>query len=60
MSVVAAAGVKYGSLALDLPFEPSYPAALGLIFGPTAVTAAVFAARAAAGQGSGSGGLAPK
>lgn len=49
VSVVAAAAIKFGSLALDLPFEPSYGAALALIFGPTAATGAVFALRAAAG-----------
>lgn len=54
-SAVGAVAVKYGSLALDLPFEPSYGAALALIFGPTVVTCAVFGARALAG-GKGAGG----
>ena len=40
--------VKYGSLALDLPFEPSLGAALAIIAGTTAAGIAYAAAEVAA------------
>ena len=36
------AAIKYGSLSFDLPFQPSFPVALALIFGPCLVYSAYF------------------
>ncbi len=47
-SVALAAAIKYGSLAIDAPFEPSLPLALGIVGLGTAATAAVFAVRSTA------------
>ena len=54
VSVAGGYALKYGSLALDLPFEPSAGAALGLVAAPVAVTAAYYARL---GGGAGGGGL---
>ena len=37
-----AAAIKYGSLSYDLPFQPNFPAALSLIFGPCVVYSVYF------------------
>ena len=47
-SVAISVLVKYGSLALDLPFEPSLGAALAIIAGTTAAGIAYAAAEVAA------------
>lgn len=39
--------VKYGSLLIDTPFQPSFTIALSLIFGPTAVFSLILAALSA-------------
>jgi hypothetical protein len=47
-SLALAAAIKYGSLLIDAPFEPSLPLALSIVALGTAATAGVFAARSAA------------
>ena len=47
LSVALAAAIKYGSLWLDLPFEPSLPLALAIVACGTVMTGAVFATRGA-------------
>jgi hypothetical protein len=47
-SLALAAAIKYGSLLIDAPFEPSLPLALSIVGLGTAATAGVFAARSAA------------
>ena len=45
VSTAAAAAIKYGSLLIDTPFQPSYGTSLALIVGPTACLAAALALR---------------
>ena len=46
VSLAAAVAIKYGSLLLDTPFDPSYGAALALVGLPAAAWAGRFALRA--------------
>lgn len=52
--------VKYGSLGLDLPFEPNPPAAVAIVLGVPAITAYTFYSRSnaeRAGEGGSGGGV---